>query len=77
MEFLINVPVYRSVINYIYEDFLMSEEQDTVTYELIEGNEVVYIGTTNDIRKGAKRASGRGQRVRTYEYHIKPHDRRQ
>ena len=55
----------------------MSEEQDTVTYELIEGNEVVYIGTTNDIRKGAKRASGRGQRVRTYEYHIKPHDRRQ
>jgi len=29
-------------------NFIMTKKQDTVTYEIKEGNKVVYVGATND-----------------------------
>ncbi len=39
----------------------MSNKRDTVTYDLVEGNKVVYRGTTNDLerREAEHRADGK------------------
>lgn len=33
---------------------MMAKKQDTVTYELKKGNEVLYVGTTNDTERRKK-----------------------